>query len=81
MPGSGSSDASADPVGVAGAGATTPAWGGEGMGDGGGGGMGDGVRSTGDSLQLNERARATTRKHNVNNRGSMKRMLTYLLVE
>jgi len=54
--------------------------GGGGVGAGGGGGMGDGALSTGDSLQLNERVRATTRKHNLNNCKNMKRMLTYLLV-
>jgi hypothetical protein len=56
------------------------AGGGDGVGAGGGDGVGDGVLSTGDSLQLTERARATTRKHNLNNCKSMKRMLTYLLV-
>jgi len=80
MPGSGSSGASADTLGVTGTGAT-PSGGGEGWGDGGADGLGDGVLSTGDSLQLDERARATTRKHNVNHREGVKRMLAYLLVE
>jgi hypothetical protein len=70
MPGRGSSGASLDSAEVAGAVGILP---------GGADGLGDGVLSTGDSLQLNKRARATTRKYNGNNREGMKSMLAYLL--
>src|SRR6476620_3701292 len=80
MPGSGSSGASADILGVTGTGAT-PSGGGEGRGEGGTDGLDDGVLSTEDSLQLDARARTTTRKHNVHHREGVKSMLAYLLVE
>jgi hypothetical protein len=72
IPGRGSSGASVDSVAVAGT---------VGILAGGADGLGDGALSTGDSLQLNKRARATTRKHNGNNREGMKSMLAYLLIK